>query len=492
MLAAQANTGLGNDVNMLEAMEMFKSIPDKMLPQYAQDPKLALFAAAEMARREDMRKRYAQKAQKPNKPVVAQLAEAIAPSMPQMPPGMNAPQEPQPTQMAPSQQPDMAQQMPQPMQAGLGGLMPEQRMAQGGPVAFSGGLLVDPNLAFTQVEEEQKRIPVQINPTGDVKLMTRDEAVKFGMSPAQVEQKFAQQSAGKPKDTAQPVEQPMQLAQAPAAPQMTPEQIIKAGRGIMNQLGIQSIQVPEAYETANRADELYKQRQGRFTDEISPIMEEMKKFYGQQASKEDIQKAANRQMALALMGSKERNLLAGLAGGIQAGEETKKSMAQENRALQQMSLNAQLAHAKYKDAIRRGDFDAAERAAKEERTLSLQIQKLKQEQAVLPFTMGLEALRATTPKGGGEAGFTPAKATELNMKVLEVAKPELDALDTEYKKRADSWFYSGPQNWKEDPEYLAKRRKIIERVKLEQAPLLMGVKQVSTAQMDKLTKPSNP
>ena len=130
-MQAQANTGLGGDVNILEAMEMFKSVPDQVLPKYAQDPKLAIFAAAEMARREDMRKRYSQRAQKPNKPVIAQLAESMAPSMPMMPPGMNAPQEQQPMQMAPSQQ-----EMPQ---VGLAGLMPEQRMAGGGPVAFQFG-----------------------------------------------------------------------------------------------------------------------------------------------------------------------------------------------------------------------------------------------------------------------------------------------------------------------------------------------------------------
>ena len=145
---AQANTGLGGDVNILEAMEMFKSVPDQVLPKYAQDPKLAIFAAAEMARRDDMRKRYNQRAQKPNKPVVAQLAESMAPSMPMMPPGMNAPQEPQPMQMAPSQmsqpqmQPEMQLKMQPPMQqqmqAGLGAVAP-QGMASGGMVSFKDG-----------------------------------------------------------------------------------------------------------------------------------------------------------------------------------------------------------------------------------------------------------------------------------------------------------------------------------------------------------------
>ena len=55
-----------------------------------------------------------------------------------------------------------------------------------------------------------------------------------------------------------------------------------------------------------------------------------------------------------------------------------KSMGAENRAMQQASLQAQLAHAKYQDAIRRGDYDAADKAAREERAYSLQVQKLRQ------------------------------------------------------------------------------------------------------------------
>jgi glutaredoxin len=188
-----------------------------------------------------------------------------------------------------------------------------------------------------------------------------------------------------------------------------------------------------------------------------------------------------------MMGSKDRNFLAGLAGGLQAGEDVKKSMGAENRAMQQASLQAQLAHAKYQDAIRRGDYDAADRAAREERTYRLQTQKLMQEQAMMPLEVGLGLARAMQPKGGGEAALKPKDAAEIQMKVMAVAKPELDALETEYKKRAKNWFFDrGPQDYQNDPEYQNRRQAIIQRVMSEQAPQLMGVAQVTPAGMRQL------
>ncbi|NDF99605.1 MAG: hypothetical protein EB101_11930, partial [Chitinophagia bacterium] len=241
------------------------------------------------------------------------------------------------------------------------------------------------------------------------------------------------------------------------------------------------------YETTGRADQLYKERQGRFPDEISPIMQKLKEFYDKQPTQADIEKAANRQIALSMMGSKERNFLAGLAGGLQSGEDVKKSMAAENRAMQQASLQAQLANAKYQDAIRRGDYDAADKAAREERAYSLQAQKLRQEQTMMPMGLGLDILRATQPRASADTGLKPKEAADIQMKVMAVAKPELDALDEQYKKRASNWFFDkGPQNWKEDPEYKARRQAIIQRVMSEQAPQLMGVSQVTPAGMKQL------
>ena len=47
----QQAVGLAPDINVLEAMNIFKNFPDEELPKYRNDPKLALFAAAEMDRR---------------------------------------------------------------------------------------------------------------------------------------------------------------------------------------------------------------------------------------------------------------------------------------------------------------------------------------------------------------------------------------------------------------------------------------------------------
>jgi hypothetical protein len=511
-MQAQANTGLGGDVNILEAMEMFKSVPDQVLPQYAQDPKLAIFAAAEMARRDDMRKRYNQRAQKPNKPVVAQLAESMAPTMPMMPPGMNAPQEPQPMQMAPSQQPPMQQIQPQMQpQVGLGAVAP-QGMAGGGIVAFKGGNLVG---GTKEDDEERKRrdreamaesmrsvgaaamdigsLPFRAIGGAAESVITRPlramgvnipylpesyyggdrssmtpyyDALRRerGEIPAPQQPSQQQQSAQQPPQRQAVI--PVQ--QAPAAPPpMGIEQIIAMGKKGL--AGVPQIQPELAAETAARAGTLYDERQKRFPDQISPIMEQLKQFYGQQASKQDIDKAANRQIALAMMGSKDRNFLSGLAGGLQAGEDVKKSMGAENRAMQQASLQAQLAHAKYQDAVRRGDYDAAERAAKEERTYRLQAQKLMQDQAMMPLEVGMGLARAMAPKGGGEKPINPLQLSKEMREVyaLPQVQAEIKAIEEKYNKMAETTlgfggtgiFGSVPKTWREPGPVDAQGRK---------------------------------
>jgi hypothetical protein len=513
-MQAQANTGLGGDVNILEAMEMFKAVPDQVLPKYAQDPKLAIFAAAEMARRDDMRKRYNQRAQKPNKPVIAQLSESMAPSMPMMPPGMNAPQEQQPMQMAPSQQPQM-----QPQMAGLAGLMPEQRMAGGGMVAFSGGSDDRPVGGLTKEQEEEQRrkdreamiklaesagavtkdvlsYPVrQAAGLGEL-LITRplravgvnipylpdafyggaDRSAAFPYFNRLMQERGVTTDQKKPEEQnkTQQTQQPQQRQQviapqgdAAAQAPMGIEQIIAMGKKAM--AGVPQIQTELAAETAARAGTLYDERQKRFPDQISPIMEQLKQFYGQQPSQADIQKAANRQIALAMMGSKDRNFLAGLAGGLQAGEDVKKSMGAENRAMQQASLQAQLAHAKYQDAIRRGDYDAADKAAREERTYRLQTQKLQQEQAMMPLEVGLGLARAMQPKGGGEKPINPLQLSKEMREVYAMpqVQAEIKAIKDKYNKMAETTlgfggtgiFGSVPKTWREPGPVDAQGRK---------------------------------
>ena len=516
-MQAQANTGLGGDVNILEAMEMFKSVPDQVLPKYAQDPKLAIFAAAEMARRDDMRKRYNQRAQKPNKPVVAQLAESMAPSMPMMPPGMNAPQEPQPMQMAPSQmsqpqmQPEMQLKMQPPMQqqmqAGLGAVAP-QGMAGGGMVSFkdggairfNGGLQVpgvsqefggpgESVLSEAELEEVRRRaaqsgfVPQLVGKVGlsevkdirEGRLTPEEIAVKTAIKtgqPLPPRQGAAQQQR-------QPVIQP-QAAQQGVAPSMGIDAILKQGQMLRDKLGIQPTQVAEPYETANRMEQIYKERQERFPDKISPIMDQLKQFYGQQASKQDIDKAANRQIALAMMGSKDRNFLAGLAGGLQAGEDVKKTMGAENRAMQQASLQAQLAHARYQDAVRRGDYDAAQKAAREEQTINLRIQEMRRQDAMLPLELGIAAARAMPKPAAGQKPMSEKDRIELQMKVQALAEPKLTQLKTQWEKK---WFK--PDNWEQSPEYQNQQKAIIREVYMRNAPQLISPEIISDEEMRK-------
>jgi len=119
-----AQPGLAPDINLLEAMDIFKNFPDEELPRYRNDPKLALVAAAEMDRRLRVRKDFEAKLAKPSGPIVEQLqSQLMAP--------------PEPAMQEPMQQPMGQPNMQQPQ--GLGGLMPA--MAQGGkvPVAFQVG-----------------------------------------------------------------------------------------------------------------------------------------------------------------------------------------------------------------------------------------------------------------------------------------------------------------------------------------------------------------
>lgn len=489
---AQATTGLGGDVNILEAMEMFKSVPDQVLPKYAQDPKLAIFAAAEMARREDMRKRYAQKAQKPTQPVIAQLAQSIAPSMPQMPPGMNNPQEAPPMQ-APSSE------------GGLGSIMPEQRMAQGGPVAFQvGGLMMaDPRSGMYQAQgsstEDLRRKLAEIEAKMQQPGLPGQAQAILATEAAKIRSQLEPAKPAAPQKQEQPAPQQAQAPLAiPAQPQagaapMGLQSIIKLGKEAMAQTGVQPIQVAEPYETANRAEQLYKERQGRFKDEISPLMEKIQEFYGKQPSQADINKAANRQIALGLMSSRRRDLAGGLAEGLQAGEQTKKTMAAENRAMQQAMLQAQLSHAKYQDAIRRGDYDAAEKAARDERTLSLQIQQLRQQQAMIPYEMGMGLARLMTPKGGAEGqkgAFTQAQAASVREKALERAAPEIAKLEQEYEDKAKSilGFGGWEKSWREGPkgqELERKKAAIVNKYISMLAPELGGITAPSAADVQR-------
>jgi hypothetical protein len=198
-------------------------------------------------------------------------------------------------------------------------------------------------------------------------------------------------------------------------------------------------------------------------------MDQLKKFYGQQPSQQDIQKAANRQIALAMMGSKDRNFLAGLSGGLQAGEDVKKTMAAENRAMQQASLQAQLAHAKYQDAIRRGDYDAAQKAAREEQAIGLRIQEMRRQDAMLPLELGIAAAKAMPKPAAGEKPIDPLKLSKEMREVYAMpqVQAEIKAIEDKYNRMAETTlgfggtgiFGSVPKTWREPGQVDAQGRK---------------------------------
>ena len=119
MTTTMAQPGLAPDINLLEAMDIFKNFPDEELPNYRNDPKLALVAAAEMDRRLRIRKDFEAKQQKPSGPIIDQLQQQLmAPPMQQP---MGQPMQP------------MGQPMQQPMQMGAPvgyGMQPQMQMMQ--------------------------------------------------------------------------------------------------------------------------------------------------------------------------------------------------------------------------------------------------------------------------------------------------------------------------------------------------------------------------
>lgn len=170
-----------------------------------------------------------------------------------------------------------------------------------------------------------------------------------------------------------------------------------------------------------------------------------------------------------MMGSKDRNFLSGLASGLQAGEDVKKTMGAENRAMQQASLQAQLAHARYQDAVRRGDYDAAQKAAREEQVISLRIQEMRRQDAMLPLELGIAAARAMPKPAAGEKPIDPLKLSKEMREVYAMpqVQAEIKAIEEKYNKMAETTlgfggtgiFGSIPKTWREPGPVDAQGRK---------------------------------
>ena len=173
-------------MNIIEAEDMIKGVPDQILLQYAQDPPPNIpqfLAISEVQRRQDMRQRFQAQQQSPQPTIKDQVLQggiasaggpppmgAMPPGAPmqQMPPGAPMQQMPQ---GAPAQQmspPPMQQAAGgAPMRMSMGGIVP-YRMYEGGPAPGSQDPYRFENLSAAQrlaLEQVAKNEDVQVQNT---------------------------------------------------------------------------------------------------------------------------------------------------------------------------------------------------------------------------------------------------------------------------------------------------------------------------------------
>jgi hypothetical protein len=483
-----AQPGLAPDINLLEAMDIFKNFPDEELPNYRNDPKLALVAAAEMDRRLRIRKDFEAKQQKPSGPIIDQLQQQLmAPPM-QQPMGQ------------PMQQP-MGQPMAQPEmpQQGLGALVPG--MAQGGPVAFQfGGLLADPRSGIypKETEEDRKRKAAE-------RLAQVEQQLKNPNLPGQASAILATEAANLKKDIAPPApvaaakpaeQKPADQTQgqnaqlnnliaailanrqpttpaAPAAPSL-------GGLASMAKDYIPEINPPMSPEQRRQLeDEEAARMKQRFPDTVSPIMAELAQAAGQQVSPEEARRRAFMKAGIAGLGYQGRDFGAGLAGMLEGYQGTKESIEAANKEAKMNQLKARLAGEQYKDALKRKDFESARKYAEEqamyqEKTVDARNQFKRDTLGIMSAVKGLTKPDKVVGAGEAKGALTAAKYADIREKAIERAQPDLQKLDTEFEKRAGMWFASEslPKAWrtgndaksvKAREEYETRRRQIIDK-----------------------------
>ena len=504
MTTSMAQPGLAPDINLFEAMDIFKNFPDEELPKYKNDPKLALVAAAEMDRRLRIRKDFESKAQKPAGPVVDQLQQQLL-APPQgiaqgMPEQMGQPMgQPMAQPMAqPMEQPqDMLQEMPQ----GLGALAPG--MAAGGPVAFSVGG-VGPEFGGSSedalaADEERRKREIQ-----ERKLKEDRDRYQFLMEAGALPQ--AQRlretnpeaakapAAAKPINTlAQQVEDPRKASQdaliasilagrqptssavaAPAAPSLA--EMAKKAKDY-----IPEINPPMSPEERRKIeDEEQIRMQNKFPDKVSPIMEELAKASGQQVDPGEARRRAFMKAGIAGLGYQGRDFGGGLAGMVEGYQNTKESIEAANKEAKTLELKARLAGEQYKDAIKRKDYESAKKYAQEiavykEQAIEARNQFKKDSLGIMAAVNQLTTPKKAAGAGDGKGAMTASKLADIREKAIERAKPEIDQLDQDFKKRTQEYFWSDtklPEAWrsgtdakskKAQVEYETRRKQIIDK-----------------------------
>jgi hypothetical protein len=493
MTTTMAQPGLAPDINLLEAMDIFKNFPDEELPNYRNDPKLALVAAAEMDRRLRIRKDFEAKQQKPSGPIIDQLQQQLmAPPM----------QQPMGQPMQPMGQP-MQQPMGQPMaqtempQQGLGALVPG--MAQGGPVAFQFGGGVGPEFSayFPQEEEKELKVPAYIN--GKRVMATPAELRAAGYPESTIQQRV-QETSPKPAPVAaaKPAEQkPADQTQgqnaqlnnliasilanrqpttpaAPAAPSL-------GGLASMAKDYIPEINPPMSPEQRRQLeDEEAARTKQRFPDTVSPIMAELAQAAGQQVSPEEARRRAFMKAGIAGLGYQGRDFGAGLAGMLEGYQGTKESIEAANKEAKMNQLKARLAGEQYKDALKRKDFESARKYAEEqamyqEKAVDARNQFKRDTLGIMAAVKGLTKPDKVAGAAETKGGMTPKILSDIREKAIERAQPELQRLDNEFDKRTDEMFWSSsklPKAWrsgsdeksrKAQEDYAERRKQILDK-----------------------------
>jgi hypothetical protein len=510
MTTTMAQPGLAPDINLFEAMDIFKNFPDEELPKYRNDPKLALVAAAEMDRRLRIRKDFESRSQKPSGPVVDQIQQQLL-----------AP--PQGIAQGMDQQP-MGQPMGQPQE--MQQPQPAIGMASGGPVAFSGG--GDPD------EERKKRDREAISDSlkslgasamdvltlpgrgalgaaefaitrplralglnvpylpeavygGDRSSMTpfydqlRRERGETSPAPTAPANALTQQT-GDPGKTSQGAliaailagRQPTSSAVAAPAPTL-------GGLAKIAKDYIPEINPPMSPEEKRKIeDEEAARYQQRFPDKVSPIMEEMARAAGQQVSPEEARRRAFMKAGIAGLGYTGRDFGAGVAGMLEGYQGTKESIEAANKEAKMNELKARLAGEQYKDALKRKDFESARKYAEEqaiykEKAVDARNQYKRDTLGIMAAVQGLTKPSKVGGASEAKGAMTASKLADIREKAIERAQPELQRLDSEFDKRAEEWFFSStklPKAWrtgsdeksvKAQEEYAERRKRILDK-----------------------------
>ena len=461
MTTTMAQPGLAPDINILEAMDIFKNFPDEELPRYRNDPKLALVAAAEMDRRLRVRKDFENRQQKPSGPVIDQLQQQLlAPPQMGMQPGMQPPPDAMPQQ--------------EPQQAGLGAIAPG--MASGGPVAFQfGGLLADPRSGIypQETEEDRKRkaserlaqIESQMNRPGvpgQASAILATEAAKLRQELES--KKEPVKTLTQPTEDNKPLDQNALIKAILAGRQPTPAPAEEKPRSLGDLAKAAKDYIPEIVpvmspeEKAKIEDAEYQRMKQRFPDTISPIMEQLAKEAGTQISPEEAKRRAFFKAGVAGLGYTGRDFGPGLAGMLEGYQGTKEGIEASNKEARMLELKARLSNEQYKDAIKRKDYESARKYAEETATYQQQAVAARNQfkAGALGIMSAVDELTRPRKAAGAKTGEKPIKPETLiraQEKILEAAQPEIDALKSEFKKRSEQWFGDKiPRNWEKGTE----------------------------------------